>query len=127
MGISTFNLDKLIFWWEISKGRLQNPTAGWPAVPSGSGRLSLFRTIETGRNRTEPPVNRRLGFEAVPNLIPGTDFMFSVISEHIINLWDGGAILVGQTWVKAYQYTAKRINSTRGWQMCWLDGYDHIF
>ena len=33
------------------KGRLQNPTAGWPAVPSGSGRLSLFRTIETGRNR----------------------------------------------------------------------------
>ena len=47
------------------KGRLQNPTAGWPAVPSGSGRLSLFRTIETGRNRTEPPVNRRLGFEAV--------------------------------------------------------------
>ena len=48
------------------KGRLQNPTAGWPAVPSGTGRLSLFRTIETGRNRTEPPVNRRLGFEAVP-------------------------------------------------------------
>ena len=52
----------------ITKGRLQNPTAGWPAVPFGSGRLSLFRTIETGRNRTEPPVNRRLGFEAVPNL-----------------------------------------------------------
>ena len=48
------------------KGRLQNPTAGWPAVPSGSGRLSLFRTIETGQNRTEPPVDRRLGFEAVP-------------------------------------------------------------
>ena len=52
----------------IIKGRLQNPTAGWPAVPSGSGRLSLFRTIETGRNRTEPPVNRPLGFEAVPKL-----------------------------------------------------------
>ena len=31
-----------------------------------TGQLSLFRTIETGRNRTEPPVNRRLGFEAVP-------------------------------------------------------------
>ena len=50
-----------------TKGRLQNPTAGWPAVLSGSGRLSLFRTIKTGRNRTETPVNRRLGFEAVPN------------------------------------------------------------
>ena len=49
------------------KGRLQNPTAGWPGVLSGSGRLSLFRTIETERNRTEPPVNRRFGFEAVPN------------------------------------------------------------
>ena len=47
-------------------GRLQNPTAGRLPVPSGSGRLSLFRTIETARNRTEPPVNRRLGFEAVP-------------------------------------------------------------
>ena len=35
----------------VYRGRLQNPTAGWPAVPSGSGRLSLFRTIETGRNR----------------------------------------------------------------------------
>ena len=35
-------------------------------LTGGSGRLSLFRTIETGRNRTEPPVNRRLGFEAVP-------------------------------------------------------------
>ena len=51
---------------KVFYGRLQNPTAGWPAVPSGSGRLSLLRTIETGRNRTEPPVNRRLGFEAVP-------------------------------------------------------------
>ena len=28
---------------------------------------SLFRTTETGRNRTEPPVNRWLSFEAVPN------------------------------------------------------------
>ena len=27
---------------------------------------SCFRTIETGRNRTETPVNRRLGFEVVP-------------------------------------------------------------
>ena len=26
----------------------------------------LFRKIETGRNRTEPPVDRRLSFEAVP-------------------------------------------------------------
>ena len=50
----------------VTKGRLQNPTAGCPAVPSGSGRLSLFRTIETAWNRTEPPVNRRLGFEVVP-------------------------------------------------------------
>ena len=55
-----------VFYTGLFKGRLQNPTAGWPAVSSGSGRLSLFRTIETGRNRTEPPVNRRLGFEAVP-------------------------------------------------------------
>ena len=38
-------------WLLLSKGRLQNPTAGWPAVLSGSRRLSLFRTIETGRNR----------------------------------------------------------------------------
>ena len=52
----------------MSKGPLQNPTASWPAVPSGPGRLSLFRTIETGRNQTEPPVNQRLGFEAVPNV-----------------------------------------------------------
>ena len=51
----------------LVKGRLQNPTAGWPAVLSGSGRLSLFRTIETGLKRSEPAVNRRLGFEAVPN------------------------------------------------------------
>ena len=32
----------------------------------GSGRLSLFRTIETrSQNRMEQPVNRQLGFEAV--------------------------------------------------------------
>ena len=49
-----------------SLGALQNPTAGWPAVPSGSGWLSLFITIETGRNRTEQPINWRLGFEAAP-------------------------------------------------------------
>ena len=39
-----------------------------PPVPSGSMWLSLFRTIETGRNQTEQLVNRRLGFEAVPEL-----------------------------------------------------------
>ena len=49
-----------------AKGRLQNPTPGWPAVPFGSRRLSLFRTTETGLNRTEPLVNRWLGFEAAP-------------------------------------------------------------
>ena len=39
------------FWILQEKCRwLQNPTASWPAVPSGSGRLSLFRTIETGWN-----------------------------------------------------------------------------
>ena len=32
---------------------------------TGSKQLSLFR-IETARNQTEPPVNRRLGFEIVP-------------------------------------------------------------
>ena len=47
-------------------GRLRGGFKTQPPVPSGSGRLSLFRTIETGRNRTEPPVYRRLGFEAVP-------------------------------------------------------------
>ena len=26
----------------LAKGRLQNPTAGWPAVPSGSARFLLF-------------------------------------------------------------------------------------
>ena len=50
----------------LYKGRLQNPTASRPPVPSGSGRLSLSRTIETDQNRTEPLVNRRLGFEVVP-------------------------------------------------------------
>ena len=60
----------LRYLWNIIiiKGRLQNPTAGWPAVVSGFGRLSLFRTIATGRNWTEPLVNRRLGFEAVPKV-----------------------------------------------------------
>ena len=48
----------------ITMGRLQNPTAGCPAVPSGFGRLSLFRKIETNRNRTELPVNRRLVFRS---------------------------------------------------------------
>ena len=41
------------------KGRLQSPTTVF-------GRLSLFRTIETAWNWTEPPVNRQLGFEVVP-------------------------------------------------------------
>ena len=50
----------------IDKRRLEHPTAGRPTVPSGSGQLSLFRTIETSRDRTEPAVNRRLGFEVVP-------------------------------------------------------------
>ena len=45
------------------KGRLQNPTAGWPAVPSGSGRFLLFLTMTTARNRTEPAVDRRLGLK----------------------------------------------------------------
>ena len=31
-------------------------------------RLSLFRTTETGQNRTELPVNRRFGFEVMPCL-----------------------------------------------------------
>ena len=48
------------------KRRLQNPTAGWPAVPSGSGRFLSFWTMATARNRAEPLVNRRLGFEAAP-------------------------------------------------------------
>ena len=60
-----FDIKEPVDYYAICKGRLQNPTVGWPAVPSGSG--SLFRTIETGRNRTVPPVNRQLGFEAAPN------------------------------------------------------------
>ena len=44
-----------------------------PAVVSGSGRLALFITLETTRNRAEPPVDRRFrlvqvtGFETAPN------------------------------------------------------------
>ena len=68
----------------MGKGRLQNPTAGWPTVPPGYGRLPLFRTKKhlpepvfleqktpagTGRNRQGAPVDRRLGFEAVPKQI----------------------------------------------------------
>ena len=45
---------------EKAKGRLQNPTGG-------SARFLLFWTMTTARNRTEPPVNWRLGFEAAPN------------------------------------------------------------
>ena len=51
------------FYKRTERGGFKTP----PPVPSGSGRLSLLRTIETARNRTEPPVNRRLGFEVVPN------------------------------------------------------------
>ena len=47
-------------------GATSNPTAGWPPVPSDSGRLALFRSIETGRNWTEPSVNWRLGRKAIP-------------------------------------------------------------
>ena len=50
------------------KGQLQNPTAGWTVVPSGSGGMSLFRTKQTSRNRTKPPVNQWLGFEVVPKI-----------------------------------------------------------
>ena len=52
----------IMSFYACFKGQLQNPTAGWPVVSSSSGRLSLFRTIEPGRNRLEPP-----GFETVPN------------------------------------------------------------
>ena len=47
------------------KGQLQNPYAGWLAVPPVSGRMSLFRTKETGQNR-------RLDFEVVPNMMFGS-------------------------------------------------------
>ena len=33
----------------------------------------MFRTIETGRNRAEPPVNWRLGFDAVPYCFSSQD------------------------------------------------------
>ena len=55
---------------EMSKGRLQNPTTGWPVVPSSSGRFP-FLTVTTAQNRAEPPVNRRLGFEVVPKFRHG--------------------------------------------------------
>ena len=35
-------------------------------LTASSVQLSLFRAKETGWNRTEPPVNQQLGFEAVP-------------------------------------------------------------
>ena len=52
----------------IIKGRLQNRTASWVVVLSGSGWFSLFNTIETSRNWTEldgVTGQRRLGFEVV--------------------------------------------------------------
>ena len=52
--------------WSKYLGTASNSTAGWSAVPSGSARFQLFQTMTTARNRTEPPVNRRLGFEAAP-------------------------------------------------------------
>ena len=56
-------------WSFTYRGRLQNPTVDRPVVSPGSRRLSLFRTIEYGQNWTEPPVNRRLGFEVVSYVI----------------------------------------------------------
>ena len=47
------------------KGRLQNSTAGGPAVPPGSGGVVIVKN--NYRNRPESPLNRRLGFEVVPN------------------------------------------------------------
>ena len=47
------------------KGQLHTPTAGWSAVPPVSGRMSLFRTKETGQNR-------RLDFEVAPNMMFGS-------------------------------------------------------
>ena len=42
-------------WWLIcERGRFQSPLADWSAVPSISGLLSLFRTIETSQNWMEP-------------------------------------------------------------------------
>ena len=52
----------------MTKGRLQNPTAGWPAVSSGSGR---FFIVLNNDNRPEPGWTTgqlRLSFEAAPNL-----------------------------------------------------------
>ena len=48
------------------RGGYKNPTAGCPAVPSSSGWFLLFQTMTTAQNLTEPPVNRRLGFEVTP-------------------------------------------------------------
>ena len=57
----------------FDNGQLQNPIAGWPVVLPSSGRLSLFRTIETGQNPMELPVNQWLGFEIVPKFVPFDD------------------------------------------------------
>ena len=57
----------------VCKGWHLNPTASQPVVSSSSGQLSLFKTIETGWNRMESLVNRRLGFLSRP----------FVMSQHI--------------------------------------------
>ena len=53
--------------WSTYKGRLQNRRLTGGSVRLR--RLSLFRTIETGWNRTKPPVNHRLSFEVVPKVL----------------------------------------------------------
>ena len=68
-----------------------------PAVPSGSGRLPLYRTIATTWNRTEPPI--RLGL--MPSLnsyyirhVPGTItgvaavaiVMLAVVISHCVDI-----------------------------------------
>ena len=49
------------------------------AVPSGSGRLTLFRTKETTWNWKELPVNWLLGFEAIPYC----QFQWQIYGSHI--------------------------------------------
>ena len=65
-----------------------------PPVPSGSRQLSLFRTIETARNRTEPAVNQRLGFEVVPKFctfrtsIPAANSYCWLVYCHLVSDFD---------------------------------------
>ena len=60
----------------------------WLAVVAfGYGRLSLFRTIDTDWNRTEPLVSRQLGFEAIPKCT--AKFLCSWLMAHLCGaaLW----------------------------------------